>query len=678
MPQRSLWKLLVISFFAFLVVACKPIASFSVSPDPVQAGVEATFDASSTIIYNKPKNNAAKSYAWDFGDGSTGSGKVVTHTYAAAGTFKVKLTVIDTAGRKGETMESLVVTSGDEVNPTTTTLKVITQIAGGVSLPGAEVTVGTATATSNADGLATLDAAPVGEDQVVTVKKEGYLTQSVRATLLAGDEPNRVLVLLMPEKDTLSITDIAAAQTLTSNYLGASVTVPANAFVIASTGAPATGPATLKLTPWDIRGIDLQAMPGNGLALDASGNLVDLISAGMMSVEFFDAAGNKLQVAADKTATIQMDLPAGTTGIGGNPIGAGTSIPLWHFDEVRGLWIGEGTGTVVATPSGLAVTGTVSHFSIWNWDYVTATPIVSSGSSGGGSAPPPDATKLTLSCLDPDGVLTACRVQAVITYPDGSIRSWSTYLTAAETTIANIPGNPTMEWTATTDDGLTGTATSGTTGNVAIQLDPPNVNNFVRCAAPSGAAACTVTRTAPISDGSINTVTSYIPAEGANIRAQLDTAGPLTWTASTGFAASANDTWTRYNGTASSGISGDVIINLEAEVVSTGKSIQVSCLPDALNEVGAAVTLSTCEIRVNVFDASGAFVTNFYVPNGLDGPVSVVLPDLGDSARIDIYANGISEGILREFETRPTFSFGELSNNQSIQLELTWRPFDPA
>ena len=56
-------------------------------------------------IVGKPiKFNAKRSdsddvtYSWDFGDGSTGSGKTTSHTYAKADRYTVKLTVTDSDG----------------------------------------------------------------------------------------------------------------------------------------------------------------------------------------------------------------------------------------------------------------------------------------------------------------------------------------------------------------------------------------------------------------------------------------------------------------------------------------------------------------------------------------------------------------------------------------------------
>lgn len=51
-------------------------------------------------------------YAWDFGDGATGTGATAEHTYAAAGTYSVTLTVTDDAGASTSTTKSMAVTPG--------------------------------------------------------------------------------------------------------------------------------------------------------------------------------------------------------------------------------------------------------------------------------------------------------------------------------------------------------------------------------------------------------------------------------------------------------------------------------------------------------------------------------------------------------------------------------------
>lgn len=73
-----------------------PVASFTLTPDSGIVPLEVAFDASSS----SDPDGSITSYEWDFGDGATGEGVSVTHTYKAAGEYTVTLTVTDDAGDK--------------------------------------------------------------------------------------------------------------------------------------------------------------------------------------------------------------------------------------------------------------------------------------------------------------------------------------------------------------------------------------------------------------------------------------------------------------------------------------------------------------------------------------------------------------------------------------------------
>ena len=110
--------LLLVAMFS-LVAACggggdggsdnsRPVASFSVSTAGGQVPLTVTFDGT----FSTDSDGSITSYAWNFGDNSTGSGATATHTYTTTGTFNATLTVTDNDGATNQASRSITVTSG--------------------------------------------------------------------------------------------------------------------------------------------------------------------------------------------------------------------------------------------------------------------------------------------------------------------------------------------------------------------------------------------------------------------------------------------------------------------------------------------------------------------------------------------------------------------------------------
>ncbi|MBK9719343.1 MAG: hypothetical protein IPO85_17875 [Saprospiraceae bacterium] len=82
-------------------------------------------------------------------------------------------------------------------------------------------------------------------------------------------------------------------------------------------------------------------MPGNLTGRDLKGKEVILQTLGMMAVELEDPAGNRLNIAKDKTAELKIPIPASLDSK------AKTTIPMWYYDATKGGWIEEGISTRV-------------------------------------------------------------------------------------------------------------------------------------------------------------------------------------------------------------------------------------------------------------------------------------------------------------------------------------------
>ncbi len=87
-----------------------PVATLTGSTNNVLTGVSISFDASGSA----DPDGTIVSYLWDFGDGSTGSGTVTSHSYANLGTYTVRLTVADNLGATNTQTYTVTVTAAPQ------------------------------------------------------------------------------------------------------------------------------------------------------------------------------------------------------------------------------------------------------------------------------------------------------------------------------------------------------------------------------------------------------------------------------------------------------------------------------------------------------------------------------------------------------------------------------------
>jgi PKD repeat protein len=88
-----------------------PTAAFNFSPTSPAVNQQVFFDASTSRPF--ASNQPITTYRWDFGDGSpdeVNESNRVTHAFRRQGTYTVRLTVTDTAGKQGTTTLNVTVT----------------------------------------------------------------------------------------------------------------------------------------------------------------------------------------------------------------------------------------------------------------------------------------------------------------------------------------------------------------------------------------------------------------------------------------------------------------------------------------------------------------------------------------------------------------------------------------
>ncbi len=222
---------------------------------------------------------------------------------------------------------------------------------------GAIVHMGISTTTTDTKGYFNFsNVEVVKQAATVSVEYNGYF-KGIK-TFIAEEGKSAIFRLKLLRKN-IAGTFTASAGGNISLTNGLQISFPVNAIKNAATGATYNGVVSVAAQWIDPTSSELYAiMPGDLRAVNANGFMNQLTTFGMAAVELTGAGGELLQIADGKTANLKMNIPSSIAAQ------APASIPLWYFDELKGLWIEEGS----ATKTGNTYSGSVNHFSFWNAD----------------------------------------------------------------------------------------------------------------------------------------------------------------------------------------------------------------------------------------------------------------------------------------------------------------------
>ena len=190
-----------------------PIASFTTTPSSAPTGTTITFDG--TASYDP--DGTVVSYSWTFGDGATGTGSVVTHSYNLAKTYTVTLTVTDNGGVTGSTSSQ--VTIGDKppvvsFTPSPTTANT-----------GQTITL----TISSYDPDGTISTTRVDWGDTMTQLFSGAITSATHSYSSTGSSTSQIFTIVV------TATDNNASYTSTSSQVTINDRVPVPSFNPSST-----------------------------------------------------------------------------------------------------------------------------------------------------------------------------------------------------------------------------------------------------------------------------------------------------------------------------------------------------------------------------------------------------------------------------------------------------------
>ncbi|QEH42976.1 carboxypeptidase-like regulatory domain-containing protein [Chitinophaga sp. XS-30] len=223
---------------------------------------------------------------------------------------------------------------------------------------GAVVVAGDDSTITDVDGAFTISNVTLSREAAfVKVKKNGFF-MGTKTFVISANKNNPVAIRLIRKRLAGTISGSGGGTVMVPSQ-GGTINFEANSIVDPVSNAAYTGAVAVSAFFIDPEAADFRdIMPGALRGITANDEETGLQSFGMMAVELTGAAGEQLQLAPGKKATLHFPIPSKLQAE------APATIPLWSLDETTGLWKEEGQ----ATREGTEYVGAVSHFSFWNCD----------------------------------------------------------------------------------------------------------------------------------------------------------------------------------------------------------------------------------------------------------------------------------------------------------------------
>ncbi len=112
-PDGAIWFTTPTTIYRYWDSGQAPVPAFTAAPNPTTPGTLVSFDGTAST----DPDGTIISYAWDFGDTTSGTGVATGHTYAAVGTYRVTLTVVDNESFSRSTSHDVIIQTPQTPQP---------------------------------------------------------------------------------------------------------------------------------------------------------------------------------------------------------------------------------------------------------------------------------------------------------------------------------------------------------------------------------------------------------------------------------------------------------------------------------------------------------------------------------------------------------------------------------